>query len=114
MEFVIGMLVAKLCMRFSIINTVFKIDLYIDFNIDFNIGGRHGAQNFIDKLVLVISTTKLGAIIGVVAALIQHAWLRLQTRNHINNSLQLFSAACYEAQIRSKPSTRPSLDLAHL
>ena len=61
MEFVMGMLVAKLCMRVNTINAVLNIDL--------NIEARHGAKNFIDKLLQYISTTKVGAIIGAVAVL---------------------------------------------
>jgi exopolysaccharide production protein ExoZ len=61
MEFVMGMLVAKLCMRVNTINAVLNIDL--------NIEARHGAKNFIDKLLQYISTTKVGAIIGAIAVL---------------------------------------------
>ena len=56
-----GMLVAKLCMRVNTINAVLDIDL--------NIEARHGAKNFIDKLLQYISNTKVGAIIGAVAVL---------------------------------------------
>ena len=61
MEFVMGMLVAKLCMRVNTINAVLDIDL--------NISARHGAKNFIDKFLQYISNTKVGAIIGAVAVL---------------------------------------------
>ena len=61
MEFVMGMLVAKLCMRVNTINAVLNIDLKIE--------ARHGAKNFIDKFIQYISTTKVGAITGAVAVL---------------------------------------------
>ena len=61
MEFVMGMLVAKLCMRVNTINAVLNIDLKIE--------ARHGAKNFIDKFIQYISTTKVGAIIGAIAVL---------------------------------------------
>ena len=57
MEFVMGMLVAKLCMRVNTINAVLNIE------------ARHGAKNFIDKFIQYISTTKVGAIIGAIAVL---------------------------------------------
>jgi len=57
MEFVMGMLVAKLCLRVNTINAVVNIE------------ARHGAKNFIDKLLQYISTTKVSAIIGAVAVL---------------------------------------------
>ena len=57
MEFVMGMLVAKLCLRVNTINAVVNIE------------ARHGAKNFIDKLLQYISTTKVGATIGAVAVL---------------------------------------------
>ena len=52
-----GMLVAKLCLRVNTINAVVNIE------------ARHGAKNFIDKLLQYISTTKVGATIGAVAVL---------------------------------------------
>ncbi len=62
MEFVMGMLVAKLCMRVNNINVGVNTRLNTDLNI--------GAKNFIDKLLQYISTTKAGAIIGAVAVVI--------------------------------------------
>ena len=61
MEFVMGMLVAKLCMRVNNINA------------GVNTGLNIGAKNFIDKLLQYISTTKAGAIIGAVAVVISFA-----------------------------------------
>ena len=61
MEFVMGMLVAKLCMRVNNINAGVNTSLNI------------GAKNFIDKLLQYISTTKAGAIIGAVAVVISFA-----------------------------------------
>lgn len=61
MEFVMGMLVAKLCMRVNKNNAVLNMDL--------NIETHHDAKNYIDKLLQYISTTKVGAIIGAVAVL---------------------------------------------
>ena len=58
MEFVMGMLVAKLCMRVNNINA------------NVNTGTHRGASNFIDILLQYISTTKVGAIIGVFALVI--------------------------------------------
>ena len=58
MEFVMGMLVAKLCMRVNNFNAGVNTDLNI------------GAKNFINKLLQYISTTKAGAIIGAVAVVI--------------------------------------------
>ena len=62
MEFVMGMLVAKLCMRVNNINA--------GMNTGLNIGLNIGAKNFFDMLLQYISTTKAGAIIGAVAVLI--------------------------------------------
>ena len=58
MEFVMGMLVAKLCTR---VNNI---------NVGVNTGLNIGAKNFIDKLLQYISTTKVGAIIGALALVI--------------------------------------------
>ena len=58
MEFVMGMLVAKLCTR---VNNI---------NVGVNIGLNIGAKNFIDTLLQYISTTKVGAIIGALALVI--------------------------------------------
>ena len=65
MEFVMGMLVAKLCMRVNNINA--------GVNTGLNIGLNIGAKNFFDKLLQYISTTKAGAIIGAVAVVISFA-----------------------------------------
>ena len=65
MEFVMGMLVAKLCMRVNNINA--------GMNTGLNIGLNIGAKNFFDKLLQYISTTKAGAIIGAVAVVISFA-----------------------------------------
>ena len=62
MEFVMGMLVAKLCTRVNNIN--------VGVNTGLNIGLNIGAKNFIDKLLQYISTTKVGAIIGALALVI--------------------------------------------
>jgi len=58
MEFVMGMLVAKLCMRVN------------NMNAKVNTGTHRGDSNFIDTLLQYISTTKFGAIIGVLALVI--------------------------------------------
>jgi exopolysaccharide production protein ExoZ len=58
MEFVMGMLIAKLCMRVN------------NMNAKANTGTHRGASNFIDTLLQYISTTKFGAIIGVFALVI--------------------------------------------
>ena len=65
MEFVMGMLVAKLCMRVNNIN--------VGVNTGMNTGLNICAKNFIDKLLQYISTTKAGAIIGAVAVVISFA-----------------------------------------
>ena len=62
MEFVMGMLVAKLCTRVNNIN--------VGVNTGLNTGLNIGAKNFIDKLLQYISTTKVGAIIGALALVI--------------------------------------------
>ena len=62
MEFVMGMLVAKLCMRVNNMNA--------NVNTDLATGTRRGANNVIDTLLQYISTTKVGAIIGALALVI--------------------------------------------
>ena len=66
MEFVMGMLVAKLCMRVNNMNANVSTGL----NTGLSTGTHRGATNFIDTLLQYISTTKVGAIIGALALVI--------------------------------------------
>jgi len=82
MEFVMGMLVAKLCMHVNNMNANVSAGL----SSDLHTGTHRGATNFIDTLLQYISTTKVGAIIGALALVIsftimfhyaeQHMWWR--------------------------------------
>jgi len=66
MEFVMGMLVAKLCIRVNNMNANVSAGL----SSDLHTGTHRGATNFIDTLLQYISTTKVGAIIGALALVI--------------------------------------------
>ena len=70
MEFVMGMLVAKLCMRVNNMNVNVNTDLNTGLNTGLATGTRRGVHNFIDTLLQYISTTKVGAIIGALALVI--------------------------------------------
>ena len=70
MEFVMGMLVAKLCMRVNNMNANVSTGLNTGLHNGLHTGTHRGASNFIDTLLQYISTTKVGAIIGVLALVI--------------------------------------------